>query len=608
MNTIMQVDNSVANLSSLEDCESLKHSKKLCLEKIHDFLSKNLYRDLFTFLELNYPMILNDNPLIRLCLMEMNLYNSILNMKSMDLEWDPIKTMLDDLFSYLKNFMSFDVVSNSILLTITTQDIINSQFLRYKFEEHKFFFLKYVEILLEKHTSLIILGQSLNEEDKISSLISIKEILIKENTYNKKLLWFAREVEEFYNKYIEMNYNYDLYYEFEKYKSCSSLKVSNFDSFMNFYEIKQTDPSQLLRDNDSNLKLQGVTKNIFSIEKIKVGGNSNLMDTDDQAVECNNSVQNEGVTMAKVEKNESMNESDSDSRDSEDNDQQDEEMSHFSQENNQNHNLHENRQEINKPFIIQKVQSNNPTPNFKLDAQAIISKKQIKDKIAFRSISFEFTKRENIDKTVMRKFRKFVMTKIKSKTADLDAFWKDFCIFTYLPPFKTEDIEFRSFCTNYLLWVFSHPGGKELYESFIDKNLNELLQIFTDKYKTNNTGDLKEYLINLGDVFSSGNGENTAELLAGIKRSNAGNNQNLKDSKGILKKLQLSYRPIPQKLLSNLTEYRQNLKATATQDDQYQKLLQFFQPQANDTSLGQDQAQPDLNIAQICNTDNLQQP
>ena len=60
---------------------------------------------------------------------------------------------------------------------------------------------------------------------------------------------------------------------------------------------------------------------------------------------------------------------------------------------------------------------------------------------------------------IVRKFKKYLKKNIKEITY---SFWTSFCRENYLPPFKKEEIEFRSFSQLYLNWLFSHQGGIEL--------------------------------------------------------------------------------------------------------------------------------------------------
>ena len=86
-------------------------------------------------------------------------------------------------------------------------------------------------------------------------------------------------------------------------------------------------------------------------------------------------------------------------------------------------------------------------------------------------------RRVNLCKKIVRKFRKYLKYNVKEINYP---FWNSFCRENYLPPFKLEDIEFKSFSRIYLNWLFSHKGGVELYNEFIrDKGEEEINNIYS---------------------------------------------------------------------------------------------------------------------------------
>jgi hypothetical protein len=119
-------------------------------------------------------------------------------------------------------------------------------------------------------------------------------------------------------------------------------------------------------------------------------------------------------------------------------------------------------------------------------------------------------KRENIDKTIIRNFKKFLK---KNQHYYLEKFelwqsWRSFVKLNLLPPFvyetQKEKIEFKSFNTNYLIWLFSLPQAKFLYEIYVENCFDRIF----DKISSNNdSGDensrLKYYIKNLSEIYSS---------------------------------------------------------------------------------------------------------
>jgi len=87
-------------------------------------------------------------------------------------------------------------------------------------------------------------------------------------------------------------------------------------------------------------------------------------------------------------------------------------------------------------------------------------------------------------------------------------FWLHFIGDNLLPPmkYKEENIEFKSFNTNYMVWLLSHKGSVELYNFYVENQYAEILGIFTKKF---NIPDIEEYnqltvyIKNLAQIFYS---------------------------------------------------------------------------------------------------------
>jgi len=88
-------------------------------------------------------------------------------------------------------------------------------------------------------------------------------------------------------------------------------------------------------------------------------------------------------------------------------------------------------------------------------------------------------------------------------------FWGHFIGENLLPPMKfkelAEEIEFKSFNTNFMIWLFSHTGSNELYDLFYSDQSDEVLEIFTSKYDIchDEVSQLINYLKNISNIFSS---------------------------------------------------------------------------------------------------------
>ena len=70
-----------------------------------------------------------------------------------------------------------------------------------------------------------------------------------------------------------------------------------------------------------------------------------------------------------------------------------------------------------------------------------------------------------------------------------------------MPPFKLEDIEFKSFSRLYLNWLFSHEGGVELYNEFIRDKGDEEINNMYNNYGINDLEE-KKYLKNFFKKFA----------------------------------------------------------------------------------------------------------
>jgi len=115
-------------------------------------------------------------------------------------------------------------------------------------------------------------------------------------------------------------------------------------------------------------------------------------------------------------------------------------------------------------------------------------------------------KREEIDKKIIRKFKKYLKDKMRSKSflhhfAGL-SFWKDFTTNNLLPPMvykeNNEEIEFKSFNSNFIVWLFSKNEAKNLYNKFLDDNKDELLESLKQMIKVTITDDI---IIELTNIF-----------------------------------------------------------------------------------------------------------
>jgi hypothetical protein len=129
----------------------------------------------------------------------------------------------------------------------------------------------------------------------------------------------------------------------------------------------------------------------------------------------------------------------------------------------------------------------------------------------------KYTKRENIDKKILRRFKGFLKDKYKSKQIKLDNnnnldkhFWLMFINGNLLPPMKYidqnthENVEFKSFNSKFLLWLFTKKGSREFYDMFILEQGKSVLSSLVADYNVTDSSDMNQleyYMNNLAFIF-----------------------------------------------------------------------------------------------------------
>jgi len=168
-------------------------------------------------------------------------------------------------------------------------------------------------------------------------------------------------------------------------------------------------------------------------------------------------------------------------------------------------------------------------PKYKKNQIFVIKKigkrlQRLKNKLPYlRYFNPHFTKRENIDKKILREFKNFIKVKllddefyVSNKNIKNFAFWKRFVTENLLPPMQfsyedsNEKVTFKSFNTNYHNWIFSREGADELYEDYIRKNGDEILDFLIKRYKLrgdiNNNDEIHQldfYVKNIIGIYKS---------------------------------------------------------------------------------------------------------
>jgi hypothetical protein len=84
-----------------------------------------------------------------------------------------------------------------------------------------------------------------------------------------------------------------------------------------------------------------------------------------------------------------------------------------------------------------------------------------------------------------------------------------------MPPFsyEKEDISFKSFNSKYLCWFFDHKYSQELYNIFISKSFDELLNLIMKDYEINEESEdyklLKIYINTMPMIYGDDTGSTT---------------------------------------------------------------------------------------------------
>ena len=152
-----------------------------------------------------------------------------------------------------------------------------------------------------------------------------------------------------------------------------------------------------------------------------------------------------------------------------------------------------------------------------------IPKKRFKDIHPFlKTFNPKFLKKENIDKKIFRRFRKFVK-EIYKKNKNLPMFkenplfWKKFYFKNLLPPVKIklnhngQLIEHKSFNTQYLIWLFKQEGTSELFEIFSKNETENVINNFIMEYDINKSKEpdiiekLRLYIKNIPEIYKENN-------------------------------------------------------------------------------------------------------
>ena len=163
-------------------------------------------------------------------------------------------------------------------------------------------------------------------------------------------------------------------------------------------------------------------------------------------------------------------------------------------------------------------------------------KKRFRDIHPFlKTFNPKFLKKENIDKKIFRRFRKFVKSVLKQNSKNKtiiiknEFFWKKFCEKNLLPPVKIvenndELIEHKSFNIKYLMWLFNQEGAVELFNLFSEKEGENVIDSFINEYNLNKSKEpnivqkLRDYMKYIPDIYNVDNAQKSIVLEENEKK------------------------------------------------------------------------------------------
>jgi len=217
--------------------------------------------------------------------------------------------------------------------------------------------------------------------------------------------------------------------------------------------------------------------------------------------------------------------------------------------NNKEKNNKNNNNKKNKNNELTSISSNNTKKNS--TKQIVINFPKYKSyktdhrKKKIKEYKFKKIKRENVDKKILRKFKKFLKNRLKEKTENEvknyiknNGFWPDYISMNLMPPFsyEKENISFKSFNTQYLCWFFEHKFSLELFNIFIKIKYYDLLNKIKEDCKLKENSDdynlLKVYMNSMPMIYGNEIARSTA-FSSNIAESDIEDIKNNKDNMSI---------------------------------------------------------------------------
>lgn len=127
---------------------------------------------------------------------------------------------------------------------------------------------------------------------------------------------------------------------------------------------------------------------------------------------------------------------------------------------------------------------------------------------SLKSYNFKTVKRENLDKKIIRKFRRYLSLRLSDipNSDKLSQIFIKFSSNELFPPFTYENKIFKSFNTSYLIWIFENKDISTYYNEYIELNLDNMIQFLSNTFKIEDSQELfllENYLKNMVYIYSN---------------------------------------------------------------------------------------------------------
>jgi len=125
---------------------------------------------------------------------------------------------------------------------------------------------------------------------------------------------------------------------------------------------------------------------------------------------------------------------------------------------------------------------------------------------SLKSFNFKSFKRENMDKRIIRRFRKYIELQIKqNENTNYNYCFNSFIEKKLFPPFTLEyGVSFKSFNTSYMLWLFSQKDIPKAFDDFILTTLVSCVDMIVKSFNVSDiaeVGMIRNYLLSMSKVY-----------------------------------------------------------------------------------------------------------